>query len=416
VIPIAEARRHVLSSCAVLEPRYEASGAAEGCVLAETVRAAEPVPPFTNSAMDGYALRAADTRSSPTRLKVVGTVMAGDDEAVTVAPGQSVRIMTGAPLPRGADAVCMVERTRVDEQGTVVVIEDVLEPGTNVRSAGEDIATGSDVFGPGTLLGPARIGVLASLGIDSVLVHPRPRVGVLSTGDELVTEAGPLPRGKIRDANRPALLGQLRRDGFGTVDLGIVGDEEADLVACLEDARSRCDAVVASGGVSVGDRDLMKAVLEKLGGDAMRSMQVAVKPAKPFAFGLLDATRVPAFGLPGNPVSSLISYELFVRPALRSMAGHRTLDRPRLSAIAACDLPRRPDGKLHLLRVVAHTDGDGSLRVRPSGGQGSHMLRAMADANALALLPDGDGVSAGRHVEILLLDGDELVQAAEAAW
>lgn len=416
MIPIAEARRHVLSACRTLEPRRTSSREAEGCVLAETARAADPVPPFTNSAMDGYALRADDTRSSPTRLQVIGAIMAGDDPATPVASGQSVRIMTGAPLPPGADAVCMLERTRLDDRGTTVVIDDVLQAGTNVRHAGEDVAAGSEVFGPGTFLGPARMGVLASLGLESVVVHPRPYVGVLSTGDELVTGGGPLRPGKIRDANRPALLSQLRADGFGTIDLGVVGDDEAELVARLQEARTRCDAVVASGGVSVGDRDLMKTVLEKVGGATMRSMQVAVKPAKPFAFGMLDAGRVPVFGLPGNPVSALVSYELFVRPALRSMAGHRVLDRPRLSAVADVDLPRTPDGKLHLLRVAARIDHDRVIRVRPSGGQGSHMLLPMAEANALALLPDGHGVRADTPVEVLVLNGDELCSSTEAGW
>lgn len=415
MIPISEAREHVLSACSTLEPRRLASHDAVGCVLAETVRAAQCVPPFTNSAMDGYALRADDTRTTPARLSVIGTILAGSDPALSIDSGQAVRIMTGAPLPPGADAVCMLEHARLDEHGTSVVIDTFLESGTNVRGAGEDIAAGSEVFGPGTWLGPARIGVLASLGIHSVLIHPRPRVGVLSTGDELVADGAPLAPGKIRDANRPALLAQLETDGFAAVDLGVVGDDEGELLARLDDAQSLCDAVVASGGVSVGDRDLLKIVLEKVGGAAARSMQVAVKPAKPFAFGMLDSRRVPVFGLPGNPVSSLVSYELFVRPALRSMAGHGELDRPRLTAVADVDLPRRRDGKLHLARVTARVDTNGVVRVRHSGGQGSHMLGSMAAANALALLPDGEGVRAGGSLQVLVLNGDELGPSSEEA-
>jgi molybdenum cofactor synthesis domain-containing protein len=258
--------------------------------------------------------------------------------------------------------------------------------------------------------------VLSSVGVESLLVQPSPTVGVLSTGDELVTTAGALAPGKIRDANRPALLAQLETDGFGALDLGMAGDDEATLAALLKDAASRCDAVVTSGGVSVGDRDVLKLVLEKLSGATMRSMQVAIKPAKPLAFGVLEATGTPVFGLPGNPVSALVSYELFVRPALRSMAGSAVLDRPRLAAVADVDLPRTRDGKLHLIRVTARAGDDGLVRVRMSGGQGSHMLRAMAESNALALLPDGDGVRCGEHVEVLLLDADRLSASTEAAW
>jgi molybdenum cofactor synthesis domain-containing protein len=251
------------------------------------------------------------------------------------------------------------------------------------------------------------VGVLASLGITEVLVHPRPRVGVLSTGDEVASEASVLKQGRIRDANRPALLAQLESDGFRPVDLGVVGDDEAALTDLLAKACTTCDAVVTSGGVSVGDRDLVSGVLEHLCSNA-QTLRVAIKPAKPFAFGVVDGEGVPIFGLPGNPVSALVSYELFVRPALRLMAGHRSLDRPRLAAVATTDLRREKDGKLHLLRVVAQLSDDGSILVRPSGGQGSHMLRAMAEANALALVPDGEGVEAGGTVDVLLLDPNEV--------
>jgi molybdopterin molybdotransferase len=406
MIPVSEARQYVLSKCRTLDPERVAVDDAAGRVLGEVVRAAYAVPPFANSAMDGYAVRAADTRIIPARMEVAGTIMAGDHPSVDVSTGQAVRIMTGAPLPRGADSVCMVERTHEEAGGTVVVIEDAVEVGQNVRNAGEDIAAGAEVFAPGTSLRSAHVGVLASLGIQTVVAYPRPTVGVLSTGDELSTGSDPLQPGKIRDANRPALLAQLRADGFRSEDLGVVGDDEGRLVALLSDAGSRCDAVVASGGVSVGDRDVMKIVLAKLSESTTRSMQIAVKPAKPLAFGLLEQTGTPVFGLPGNPVSALVSYELFVRPALRSMAGHNVLDRPRLSAVAEVDLPRRRDGKLHLLRVRLASDVDGTLYARPVSGQDSHMLRAMAEASGLGIVPDGDGVRAGNRLEVLLLDND----------
>jgi molybdopterin molybdotransferase len=416
MIPVSEARQFVLSACGVLAPRRVAVRDASGHVLAESIRAVEAVPPFVNSSMDGYAVRAADTAHPPARLRVVGTVLAGDNAKTFVSTGESVRIMTGAPLPPGADAVCMVERTRVESNGSIVVVEESVDPGTFIRKAGSDIRAGDEVFSSGTSLGPAHVGVLSSIGVEQLLAHPRPTVGVLSTGDELITSAGTLAPGKIRDANRPALLAQLHADGFGTVDLGVVGDDEVALTAMLEEAGSRCDAIVSSGGVSVGDRDVMKTVLKDLSGPDMRSMQVAIKPAKPFAFGVLRETGTPVFALAGNPVSALVSYELFVRPALRSMAGCAVLDRPRLAAVADMDLPRPRDGKLHLVRVSVRSGINGVLGVRLAGGQDSHMLRVMAQSNALALLPDGEGVRAGDSVQILLLDANGVPASQQEPW
>lgn len=416
MIPISEARAFVLSACRPLTPASTAVSDASGHVLAEPVRATNAVPPFANSSMDGYAVRAEDTLRPPARLRVIGTVLAGDNARTSVSAGESVRIMTGAPLPPGADAVCMVERTHVESGGSIVIIEEALTPGSFVRLAGSDIEAGDEVFSAGTQLDAAHVGVLSSIGVEQVLVYPSPIVGVFSTGDELITSAGALAPGKIRDANRPALLAQLHVDGFGTVDLGVAEDDEAALTALLHEAGSRCDAIVSSGGVSVGDRDVMKAVLKELSGPNMRSMQVAIKPAKPFAFGVLKEHETPVFGLPGNPVSALVSYELFVRPALRSMAGCTVLDRPRLTAVAEVDFPRSRDGKLHLVRVTARTASDGVLGVRSAGGQESHMLRVMAQSNALALLSDGEGVRAGEDVEILLLNADCVPATQREPW
>jgi molybdenum cofactor synthesis domain-containing protein len=226
-------------------------------------------------------------------------------------------------------------------------------------------------------------------------------VGVLSTGDELVEAGAPLAPGHVRDSNRPTLLALVAASGFVPVDLGRVGDDEAAITAAVRSAVQRCDAVLTSGGVSMGDVDLVKVVLDRIGN--MRWFQVAVKPAKPFAFGLVDG--VPVFGLPGNPVSSMVSFELFARPALRRMAGFGEADlgRPRVRAVADEDLRRKPDGKVHLVRVVTAWGDDGRCRVRSAGGQGSHQLSAMAVADALAVLPDGDGVGAGDEVDVLLL-------------
>jgi molybdopterin molybdotransferase len=314
--------------------------------------------------------------------------------------------MTGAALPRGADAVCMVEHTRTEEG--FVTIDEAVGHGTNVRPAGDDIAAGDEVFVAGAQLSAAHIGVLASLGMNDVLVYPRPRVGVLSTGDELVSGPGALPLGKVRDSNRPALLAQVMTDGFAPVDLGHAPDEPDALAKALQEGAQECDALLTSGGVSVGDRDFVRTVLEKLGGQRARWLQVAVRPGKPFAFSTLPPKWAPVFGLPGNPVSALVSYELFARPSLRLMAGQENLDRPRLVARAAVDLLRQPDGRLHLVRVQATASGDGTLQVRPSGGQSSHQLHALASANALAFLPDGEGVAAGEIVEVMVLDAGTL--------
>jgi molybdopterin molybdotransferase len=399
VIPVDEARRRILAACPALAPRAIGLLAAMGSVAAAPVVADEDVPPIANSAMDGYAVRAADTAPAPAVLQVVGTLAAGTAPGVTVGRGQAVRIMTGAPLPPGADAVVMVERTRTLDGGASVEIELAARGGDHVRAAGSDLRAGQAVLEPGTVLGPGHLGVLASVGREVVTVVPRARVGVLSTGDELVAGGGPLRPGQIRDSNRPTLLGLVAEAGCEAVDLGLVGDDEDTIAAAVTRGVDGCDALVTSGGVSVGDFDYMKAVLDRLG--RMEWWQVAVRPAKPLAFGVVGAT--PVFGLPGNPVSSMVSFELFARPALRQMMGHSRLDRPVVRAVADEAFDRRPDGKLHLVRVVAVEDDDGRWHVRSSGGQGSHMLSAMARANALALLPDGDGVPPGRDVEALLL-------------
>jgi molybdenum cofactor synthesis domain-containing protein len=304
----------------------------------------------------------------------------------------------------------MIERTRTESDGKWVVIEDAVPAGNSVRRPGSDIAAGGEVVGVGTELTPAHLGVLAHLGLESVPVHRPPTVGVLSTGDELRQGPAPLPRGAIRDGNRPMLIALIERAGYSTIDLGIVPDDMATLRKVFENAATECDAFVSSGGVSVGDLDIVRMVLSEMCGPSMHWMQVAIKPAKPLAFGVIDG-RVPVFGLPGNPVSSMVSFELFARPALRRMGGHTEVVRPTLSAVTDVDLRRGADGKVHLLRVVAGVDATGRLHVRPSGGQDSHQLRSLADANALAILPDGPGARAGDEVEVLLLDGERLASS-----
>lgn len=428
MIPYEEARAFVLAGCTPLEPRPVPLGDAAGTVLAEEIVAAEDVPPFANTAMDGFAVRAADTAGAtdadPVRLEIAGTLLAGAAPTLTVGVGQAMRIMTGAPMPPGADAVVMVERTSVPPVGrdepAVVEVRVAVEPGNHVRPAGDDVREGDVLFSPGERLTPGHVGVLATVGVTGPRVVPRPVVGVLSTGDELVDGGGPLGPGQIRDSNRVALLALLAERGCTGVDLGRAPDDDGAIAAAIERGVATCDAVITSGGVSMGDVDLVKVVLDRLGD--MRWMQVAIKPAKPLAFGTVarpgDGRRIPVFGLPGNPVSSLVSFELFAGPGLRRLAGFADdrLDRARVRAVADVALDRRPDGKVHFPRVTVRRDPDtGRYHVRPAGGQGSHHLTAMARADALAVLPDGAGVPAGATVELLLLRDESSVGEASVA-
>jgi molybdenum cofactor synthesis domain-containing protein len=365
------------------------------------------VPPFANTAMDGFAVRAADTAVGA-RLRIVDTLPAGHDPAgMRVGPGEAIRIMTGAPIPDGADAVVMVERTTVEGDDTVV-LEVEVPVGNHVRAAGEDLSPGQDVFPAFTVLRAGHLGVLASLGMRKVPVFPRARVGVLSTGDELVDGPDELRPGQIRDSNRHTLLALLRDAGCEPVDLGLVRDDLDAVRSAVVGALDSCDALVTSGGVSMGDFDEVKKVLVELGasedagpgGAGEVWMQVAIKPAKPLAFAMVGDK--PVFGLPGNPASSMVSFELFARPALRQMMGHPEPKRERIVGIADDGFSRQPDGKLHLVRVAATWGDDGRLHVRSSGGQGSNLLRSMALANALAFVPDGTGIPAGGDVRVLL--------------
>jgi molybdenum cofactor synthesis domain-containing protein len=384
-----------------------------GAVVASPVIAGEAVPPFANTAMDGFAVRAAETAGAtadaPKALRIVGTVRAGMSGVDTpVGPGEAARIMTGAPMPPGADAVVMVERTRVGVDDAVVDVLAEVAVGLHVRPVGDDVRVGDLVVSTGTVLTAGHLGLLATVGVIEVDIVRRPVVGVLSTGDELVEGGRSLEPGQIRDSNRLALRSLLAVSGFEVVDLGLVADDEAAITEALRDGVLRCDALVTSGGVSMGDFDYVKVVLDRIGD--MRWMQIAIRPAKPLAFGTVTrpgGVGVPVFGLPGNPVSSMVSFELFCRPGLRQMAG-RVGDnrfRPMVSAIADEPLPRRADGKIHFARVRAHHDPvDGRYHVPSAGAQGSHQLTAMAGADGLAELPDGAGVEAGGEVVVHLLD------------
>ena len=396
MISLDEAREYVLSLVEPLPAAAVPLAEARGLVLADAVIASEAVPPFANTAMDGFAVRAADTGRRAS-LRIVGTLAAGATFDGEVQPGEAVRIMTGAPMPDGADAVVMVELCTVE--GDNVTVAEAVPVGNHVRPAGDDMAPGDEVLTAGTVLSPGALGVLATLGISEPFVILRPRVGVMSTGDELVDGPSPLQPGQIRDSNRRTILALVEESGFSGVDLGLVRDDEDAIAAALELAAAGCDAVLTTGGVSMGDFDFVKVVLDRIGD--MRWMQVAIKPAKPLAAGRLRTT--PIIGLPGNPVSSMISFELFARPALRKMAGHADLDRRRVRAVVEGGLRRKEDGKIHFARVSMSQRDDLTFVARSAGGQGSHHTAAMAHADGLAILPDGDGIADGDTVEVIVL-------------
>ena len=409
--PLEDAQEFVLGQCppkpAVEIDRRDAAG----LVLAAPVVSAEIVPPFDNTAVDGYAVRAVDVATAgdtPVDLIVAGEIAAGAAPDKPLAAGETIRIMTGAPLPQGCDAVVMVEdseRLGVDADGVERVRLSATVPvGAAVRGAGDDVRVGDEMFPAGIRITPAMEAVLASVNAQTVTVYPRLRVAVLSTGDELIDDGSPLALGQIRESNKTMLASMLAEAGCEVVDLGVVRDDEAELERVLRAAAADCDAIVSSGGVSMGDYDVVKAVLGRIAD--MTWMQMAIKPAKPFAFGTLtreDETAVPIFGLPGNPVSSLVSFELMARPALRRMMGHSRLTRTSLVAVADADFSRSPDGKVHFARVNGSFGDDGRYHVVPVGAQGSHQLSATASADAMAVIPDGEGLPAGADVAVLLL-------------
>jgi molybdopterin molybdotransferase len=405
VISLEDAQQRILGTVAPLAPRAVTIAGARGLVLARDVFAAEMVPPFANTAMDGFAVRAADTagasEQTPVTLRIVGEVAAGHAPTIAVGAGEAVRIMTGAPVPGGADAIVMVERTRAE--GDAVAVLQAAAAGDHVRPAGGDLETGQRVFDAGTTLTPAHLGVLASLDVAEVWCHPRPRVGVCSTGDELVA-SGPLAPGMIRDSNRPMLLAVLEEAGFEAVDCGIARDDEQVLTTTITNAVADCDALVTSGAVSMGDYDFVKVVLERLASERADSsyawMQVAIKPAKPLAFAAIGG--LPVFGLPGNPVSSRVSFELLARPALRRLAGHSNVLPEMVMAEASSAFRRRADGRVHFDRVLVRYEA-GRYVCERAGVQASNVLSGMAAATGLARLEDGEGADPGDLIPVILL-------------
>lgn len=397
---IEEARALMLSLVPAMGSETVALEESVGRVLAEPVVAPHDVPGFANSAMDGFAVRAADT-SEGAVLEVVGEVAAGATPSAPIGAGQAMKIMTGAPMPDGADAVIRVEDT-FEEEGKVRLAVAV-QPGEAVRPPGGDVAAGATVFPSGVRIGPAHVGVLATSGVTSPAVSVRPRVAVLSTGDELMPAASAeLEPGRIRDSNRPMIVAMVAEAGGRPLDMGRVPDDASSLRSALGEAVASADIVVTSGGVSMGERDVIKEVLSAEAD--VEFFPVAMKPGKPQGFGTVGG--VPFFGLPGNPVSVMISFEQFVRPSLLRMQGASALLRPRVTGIAGEDLESDPE-KEEFIRVRLVGPGE-EWRVVKTGGQGSHVLSGAANADAFAVLPRG--VSRAREGERVLL---ELFRAAE---
>jgi molybdopterin molybdotransferase len=415
MIDVEDARQFVLSGLAALPPTEMTLADALGCVASDEVLAREMVPGFANSSMDGFALRSADTAVGHAILIVMGSLLAGGVPAGRVETGHALRIMTGAPMPEGADSVCMIEQTLVDSGAGTVEISRSLAVGENVRYAGEDVKVGQTLVRSGDELDSIRLGVLAGQGFATVRAVTRPRVAVLSTGNELVSSGEALRHGEIRDTNRPTLLALLREAGFTPVDVGAVRDEYDEIRSTFERVARECDAIISTGGVSVGDVDHVKGVITELGGTTAQSMQVAVRPGKPFAFGRIGPRRVPAFGLPGNPVSTRVSFELFVRPALRVLGGHCDIQRLYVDAVLDCALPRAKDGKLHVVHAFARFHDDGRVHVESVVRPGSHLVSAVAGANALAMVPDGDGYESGDVIRAMILNADALARPHDVA-
>lgn len=409
MVSVEQALAIILSHVAPLPVSAVSLRDALGLVLAEAIRAPADQPPFPAAVVDGFALRAADD-ARPRRL--IGQQMAGYVADLTVEPGTAVRITTGAPIPPGADAVAMVERA--DEADGWVTLHSglALRPGEGIRAIGADVQAGQQVLAAGQALGPAELGMLASLGRAAVPVHRPPVVGVFSTGDELVDPGQPLAPGQIYDSNRPALLASVARAGGQPLDLGIIADQPGALEQALDAALARADLLVTSGGVSMGELDLLKPLLARRG--QVHFGRVRMKPGKPLTFATLPVLREdgtvdqgqparPIFALPGNPVSALVTFQLFVRPAIRRMAGHAAVSLSQISALLGQEFhldPERPE--FH--RVTLRRDGSRFVAVS-TGSQASSRLLSATGANGLLVLEQADGVlSAGVERPVLLLD------------
>jgi molybdopterin molybdotransferase len=375
---------------------------AQGLLLAENISADFPLPSFDNSAMDGYAVRAIDTRDAsaehPLNLQVVGDIAAGAKTRSGMGPGLAMRIMTGAPIPAGADAVIPLEDT--DRGVARVAIHRPVRTGECIRRAGEDLAAGAPALGAGAALGPQQLALLAALGRDRVVVRPRPRVIVLSTGSELI-EVGQRPAfGEVIDSNSYMIAAAAKDAGADARRIGIVTDDHAKLLDALENQLLRADVLVTTGGVSMGAFDVVKEALSELG--TVEFTRVAMQPGKPQGFGHIG-NKVPIFCLPGNPVSALVSFEVFVRPAIRKLLGKRNLQRATVQAVAL-ERVDSPAGIRQYRRGVLHREATGGYSVSLVGGAGSHLIASMASSNCLVVIDEEvTEVVAGSRVTVIPL-------------
>lgn len=395
MLSVEEAIEQILLRVAPLPTERVDLIAALGRVLAEPVISRREIPPWPNSSMDGYAVRSEDGRAPNAAFCVVARVAAGALPSRRIGPGEAARIFTGAPMPPGADAVIPQEDVQVD--GDRIVVTRAITAGECVRPTGEDVRAGDLVLEPGRAIGSPEIGMLATLGYPRVLVYRRPRVAILSTGDELAelgSEPGP---GQIPNTNSYTLMAQVLEAGADPVNLGVAGDRREDIETRLGWGRS-ADVLLSSAGVSVGEFDLVKEAFTRLGA-TLHLWRVSMRPGKPITFGSLDGH--PVFGLPGNPVSAMVTFELFVRPALRKMAGHARLTRPTVRATALSPISN-PGARRGYLRVTI-TPTDGGYGARLTGGQGSSVLKSMVLADGLAVVPPDTQVEAGAPVEVILL-------------
>jgi molybdopterin molybdotransferase len=404
MLNIEEALKAILDHATPLTPVTIALDDAVGLVLAEDVMARGNVPPFANSAMDGFAVIAADiqqaSESAPARLHILEDVLAGSVATQPVRPGTAIRIMTGAPLPDGADTVVHVEVTRVNGDDVLILL--ALKKGVNVRRAGEDMIDGVVVLTAGTVLRPGEVGVCAAAGHATVTVYPRAQVAVLTTGSELVDAAQVPGPGQIRDANAHSLRAQVAAMGAEPLVFDRVPDTREAVRSALEQALAQTDVVLTNGGVSVGDYDFVKDVLQEMGAELV-FWRVKQKPGKPMAFWTLGSKRI--VGLPGNPVSCMVCTEEYVRPLVRRMMGHSLLYRPVRTAVLDERYTKGSDARrAHFVRVRLQ-ERDGVLHAKPTGPQGSGILTSMALATGIAVLPEETpAVEAGQSVHVQLTD------------
>ena len=398
MLSVDDYRRGILAGIAALSPLELPLSSAHGCVLAVDVAAPWPLPSFDNSAMDGYAVLAADlagaTEQEPATLAVIDDVPAGYRATEAVRPGTAVRIMTGAPMPDGADAVVPVELT--DGGTETVTVTGSVAPGAHIRRAAGDVVAGEVVLSAGTLIGARQVAILAAVGCGLVVAHPRPRIAVISTGSELVEPGLPLRHGLVSDSNSYLLVAACREAGADAYRVGPIIDDDALFLAAVEDQLHRCDLILTSGGVSMGAYDTVKAVLSSLG--TVDFVKVAMNPGMPQGHGFVGEEEVPIITLPGNPVSSYVSFENFVRPAIRRMRGLTDLLRPEATVTCAAPLSS-PAGKRQFARARFVSQG----AVVPVGtGQGSHVMGGLASADALIVIAeDVTSVAAGERVTVM---------------